>query len=157
MRRFHHEFQSVVEMIDYGRMVYHGVFVPEEVLGRVPEMRGRRFRMEAEVGGVLLECGLMAEGKRRYVLLSKAFLKQADLSAGAEVAVRFTPVDGERVEVPLELEEALLADARAKEIWGRLSPGKRRGLAYRVAWAVQERTRRRRAEAVVDEVRGMED
>ena len=76
--RLQHEFQGVVEVTDYGRMVHHEVFVPEELLERMPGMRER------------------------------------------------------------------------------FSAGKRRGLADRVASAVQERFRRRGAEPVVDEVREME-
>ena len=77
MDRYEHSFKTAVARVDYGRMAYHGVFLPDALLETLPDARKPGFRLKAEVAGVLITCGLMAARKARYILFSNAFLKQA--------------------------------------------------------------------------------
>ena len=56
------------------------------------------------------------------------------------------------VQIPEELQAALESDPRAQAEWARLTPGRRRTLAYSVERGKRPETRRRRAGAVVDEL-----
>jgi len=150
MDRYEHSFKTAVARVDYGRMAYHGVFLPDALLETLPDARKPGFRLKAEVAGVFITCGLMAARKTRYILLSNAFLKQAGIRAGDEVLVRFSHLSSNHVEIPYELEVALAANSRAKTAWNNLSPGKKRAHAHQVASAMQEATRQRRATRVVE-------
>ena len=133
-------------------MFYGGVFLPDTLLSELPQVRDRGFRLVGEVGGVMSEFGLMAVKTRRYIVLSKDFLAQAKLKTGDEVVFRFSPVDPDRVEVPMELEQALQTHRAADAIWKKLSAGKRREFANRVASAARETTRQKRVHHLIDEL-----
>ena len=133
-------------------MFYGGVFLPDTLLSELPQVRDRGFRLVGEVGGVMSEFGLMAVKTRRYIVLSKDFLAQAKLKTGDEVVFRFSPVDPDRVEVPMELEQALQTHRAADAIWKKLSAGKRREFANRVASAARETTRQKRVHQLIDEL-----
>lgn len=133
-------------------MFYGGVFLPDTLLSELPKARERGFRLVGEVGGVMSEFGLMAVKTRRYVVLSKDFLAQAKLKTGDEVVFRFSPVDPDRVEVPMELEQALQTHRTADTIWKKLSAGKRREFANRVASAARETTRQKRVYQLIEEL-----
>ena len=152
MRSYHYQFEATIECIKYGRMFYGGVFLPDTLLSELPQARERGFRLVGEVGGVMSEFGLMAVKTRRYIVLSKDFLAQAKLQRGDEVVFRFSPVDPNRVEVPMELEQALQTHRTADTIWKKLSAGKRREFANRVASAARETTRQKRVYQLIEEL-----
>lgn len=151
-RRHDFSFRAPVEKHDFGRMAYHAVFVPEDILTLLPLAQYPRLRIDAEVGGLLTNCGLMMAKQRRYILLSAAFMKQAGLRFGDPVDVHFSIADQDRVDVPAELEEAIQRRARTREVWESLTPGKRRGLVHRVASAVRPETREQRVLEVLDQL-----
>jgi Bacteriocin-protection, YdeI or OmpD-Associated len=137
MRSYQYQFEAPIECIKYGRMFYGGVFLPDTILSALPQARERGFRLVGEVGGLFSEFGLMAVKTCRYVVLSKSFLAQAKLKTGDVVAFRFSPLDLNYVEVPVELEQALDSNHTARVVWSNLTSGKKREYSYRVASAVQ--------------------
>ena len=87
---------------------------------------------------------------RWYLLVSKKAMKAAGVSLGDDVEVRFRIADQEAVDVPHDLERALEADAVALARWYALTPGKKRGLAFRVAQAKRPETRAKRTAEVLE-------
>lgn len=150
MRLYQYQFEAPIERIKYGRMFYGGVFLPENILSALPQARERGFRLVGEVGGLFSEFGLMAVKICRYIVLSNSFLAQAKLKTGDVVVFRFSPVDPSYVEVPVELEQALDSNHNARRIWDNLKSGKKREYSYRVASAVHEATRLRRAYQLIE-------
>lgn len=150
MRSYLYQFETTIECIRYGRMFYGGVFLPEHILSALPQARERGFRLSGEVGGLMSEFGLMAVKTRRYVVLSKGFLAQAKLKVGDGVVFRFSPVDPNDIEIPIELEQALRSNRAAALVWDQLTTGKKRECAHRVASAARETTRLKRAYELVE-------
>ncbi len=150
MRSYNYQFEAPIERIKYGRMFYGGVFLPDTILSALPQARERGFRLVGEVGGLFSEFGLMAVKTCRYIVLSNSFLAQAKLKTGDVVVFRFSPVNPDYVEVPVELEQALDSNHNALRVWGSLTSGKKREYSFRVASAAQEATRLRRAYQLIE-------
>jgi Bacteriocin-protection, YdeI or OmpD-Associated/Domain of unknown function (DUF1905) len=155
MYRFDFHFEGPIVEHDFGRMAYKAVFIPEEILAQLPLAQFPRLRIDAMVGGVLTNCGLMAAKRRRYILLSAAFMKQAGLKFGQQVDVQFRIADQNAVDVPDELEQAIRAHNALAELWDSLSPGKRRSFAYHVASATRSETREERVLEVIESLRDL--
>ena len=66
--------------------------------------------------------------------------KQCDVTLGDRVFVQFDIADQDAVEVPEELRFALEVNDQAAAVWSGLTPGKRRGFAYRVDSAKRRET-----------------
>lgn len=142
-------FSAAVEELDFGRMVYAVVYVPELVRRRLAA--GTRARVIGTVGGVRFRGGVLpAGGGRQYLLLSKKFLKSAGLAVGDTTTVRLRLDDPDAVELVPEFERALSTNPTASRVWERMTPGARRGFAHRVASAKQATTRRARIEECID-------
>jgi Bacteriocin-protection, YdeI or OmpD-Associated/Domain of unknown function (DUF1905) len=155
MRRFEYFFSGPIEKHDFGRMAYNAVFLPDSVLSKLPMAKYPRLRIDAEIGGLLTNCGLMAAKKRRYLLLSEAFMKQADLKFGQNVEVYFNIADQDAVEVPEDLEQAIFSSASSRSAWEALSAGKRRSFAFRVSSAARTYTREQRILEVIESIRDL--
>jgi hypothetical protein len=152
MRSYQYQVEASIEHTKYGRMFYSGVFLPEELLAALPQARERGFRLVGEVGGLFSEFGLMAFKSARYVVFSKGYLAEAKLKIGDVVTLRFSPVDPNHVEVPHELEQVLSSMRGGRAGWDKLTSGKRRELAFRVASAAREETRMKRAFQIVEDL-----
>jgi hypothetical protein len=148
---YKYEFDAPLERIKYGRYFYGGVFLPEAILSVLPEARERLFRIVGEIGGLFGEFGLMPIKNQRYIVLSKSVLKEAKLETGDIVLVRFSPIDPNHIEIPVELERAIESYHAARIAWNNLTSGKKREYSNYVSSATQEATRLKRAYRVVEE------
>lgn len=95
---------------------------------------------------------------RKYFILSSKFLKVAGLRLGDIVDFRFNIDDHDFVELPPELEAALVEDAALSDIWNDLSAGRKRFFCHQISSARQQSarqqaTRHRRLEAVVADLK----
>ena len=77
-------------------------------------------------------------------------MKKCGLEMGGDVLVSFRIADQNAVDVPSELQRALAANANAKQAWDKLTTGRKRGYAYRVASAKRMETRENRVDEVID-------
>jgi len=152
MRPYQYQFEAPVEHIKYGRMFYGGVFMPSTIFTALPQARERGFRLVGEVGGLVSEFGLMAVKTLRFIVLSQSFLVQSKLKTGDIITVRFSPIDPENIDVPIELEQALKTNRAAGIVWSNLTSGKKREFAFRVASAEQEVTRLKRAYQLIEKI-----
>lgn len=151
-----YQFTAKIDMIDYGRMVYAVVFVPAPLAKKLPFESAPRLRVMAELranntdGKTVEHAGaLLPEARGHYILLSRKLLTRLNAQIGDEISVAFAIDDPERVDTPPVLSEALAEEPDLDEAWQALTPGKRRGLAYRIAQAKTESTQLKR----IDELR----
>jgi hypothetical protein len=142
-------FTTEIAELNFGRMMYHVVYLPAIVQRRFTA--GERARVVGTVGGMPFKGGVLhAGGGRQYLLLSKKFLKSAGLAVGSIITIRVRLDDPNAVELVPEFERALEAHPIASQAWKRLTPGTQRGFAHRVASAKQATTRRARIEECID-------
>ncbi|MEM6690391.1 MAG: YdeI/OmpD-associated family protein, partial [Planctomycetota bacterium] len=115
-----------------------------------------RLRIDGVVGGQPFHGAFQPTGEGRYYLIvSKKFRKAVGLEIGDRTEVSFSIADQNAVDVPRELQFALEADEALNQIWIHLTPGRRRGLAYRVASAKRSETRENRVDEVLETLRLM--
>lgn len=145
-------FDSPIVSHDWGKFTYSVVFVPEDLQANLPFDQFPRLRIEAEIGNRPFFGAFQPMNGRYYLLLSKRFLKSAGLELGDWVTVRLRIADQDAVDVPPALQRALKADGHAKAMWEKLTPGKRRGLAYQVASAKTAPTQTRRASKIIEKI-----
>ncbi|MEM9184961.1 MAG: YdeI/OmpD-associated family protein [Planctomycetota bacterium] len=151
MVRYPFEFEATIELHDFGRMAYSVVYVPPAIAERLPIAEHPRLRVTGEVNGKRFDGALNPAGKgRHYLILSKRFLKPCRAEVGDKVWVQFDIADQDAVDTPEELLRALEANAAAAKAWQSLTPGKQRGLVYRVSSAKRAETRERRVEEVIE-------
>ena len=133
-----------------GNYHYNVVFLPVEIHDQLPFDTYPRLRIKGEVGHMPFAGAFQPTGGRRYLLLSKKFLKKGGFEIDDWLTVRFQIDDQDAVDVPELLDKALSQEPQAKATWDKLSPGKKRGLAYRVSSAKTEPTQMRRVEKVLE-------
>ena len=152
MSYFTYSFEGPIVHHDIGsdKYQYTVVFLPRELQTELPLKQYPRLRIEAEVGEFPLNGALQPVRGDWYLLLSKSMLKQGGWKLGDDVRVRFRVADQDAVEVPEALQDALDGNEDAAEAWEKLTPGKRRGLAYRVATAKTQPTREKRVAEVLE-------
>lgn len=147
------QFDAIVSVLDFGRMSYSVLYAPPEIVRELSLADNPRLRIDGFVADQRFKGAFQPAGENQYYLiLSKRFLKSAGLSPGDTATALFTIADPDAVDVPLELQHALQANPDAAAKWDALTPGKRRGLAYRVASAKREKTKSRRVEEVLEEL-----
>ncbi|MEM1027213.1 MAG: YdeI/OmpD-associated family protein [Planctomycetota bacterium] len=164
-----HAFEGEVVEYDVGsqRYVYTVVWLPESLHAALPLKAFPRLRVTGEMNEIEFASALMpvpgatvpgSKGQRRwYLLLSKKQLQAMDAALGSVLRVRFRVDDQEAVDVPAVLASALKANAQMRGLWEALTPGKQRGLAYRVASAKRAETQGKRVTEVFEILTGVRD
>ena len=158
MSYYQHRFTGRLAIHRVGHYRYRVVFLPPELAAELPFDAHPRLRMDGEIGDVPVQAAWQPAGTNAsrgyYVMVSPAVCRAAGLAVGDEVEVRFNVADPDAVVVPEELQAALAAHVRARAAWERLTPGRLRGLAARVASPRLAATRERRAGEIVDGLLG---
>jgi hypothetical protein len=107
-----HPFSARLTELDFGRMVYHVVFIPDSVRRKLST--APRARVIGTVNGVPFRGGVLpAGGGRHYLLLSKRFLKSSGGSVGDLMKVCLSLDDPDGVVLLPEFERALNANPTA--------------------------------------------
>lgn len=145
-------FTAKVDLYDFGRMAYTVVHLPPEIVSQLDLKNHPRLRITGTVQGVPYEGACQPTGKGWYLLLSRQFLRQADLQVDDMAELKLSIADQNAVDVPFELVAALAQRHGAQKKWDGLTAGKRRSFAYRVASAKRPKTREQRTLEVLDAV-----
>lgn len=152
MSYYAHAFTGRLETHALGTYVYRVVFLPPEIEALLPA--SARLRFEGEIGDVPVRAAWQpAPGRGKYAMVSPELCRQAGLSVGDPVEVRFNPAPADAVDVPEALQDRLGADPELAALWDALTPGKRRGLAHLIAAAKSPATLARRLDDVADRLR----
>ena len=139
------------------RYVYTVVFLPPEILAELPLKAHPRLRITGEINDHPFDAALTPVRGAWYILFSRKMLAAIGARPGDEVQIRFRIADQDAVEIPPALQAALSADRRMSALWNSQTPGKRRGLAYRVASAKTAKTQSKRVAEVFDILEGKRD
>lgn len=144
-------FESAVEPPEPMR----GLQVPEELVDALD--RGKRPRVTVTVNGHSWRTRVAIMRGRFLIGFSNANRKAAGASVGDVVEVRLEPDDEPAVVVePEELTVALDSDGAIREAFDRLSFSRRRAHVHAVESAKRPDTRRRRVEAVIADLQGVD-
>jgi len=121
--------------------------VPERVLAALGPAR----RVEGEINEFPVNLALtkapVVDGA--FLWAGTSLLDKAGIAPGQRLEIRLRPAADDRVDVPEDVLAALRA-ARVVSKWNALSPGKQRGLLYKIDTAKTAATRKRRIEALVE-------
>ena len=148
-----HRFTGTVESRDMSGMKFSLVVIPPSICKKLPLAERRRLRIEGEINGYPFNNALQPTRLGESLLmLSRKMMKAARLHEGQRVEIVFEVADQDHVDVPSTLAFALGANDLAQTVWDGLTPGKRRGLAYRVASAKRPETIENRIEEVLEEL-----
>lgn len=141
-----HAFTAPLEVEHLGNAQFLFIHLPDHLQALPAFAAPGRRRMKGTVAGVPVHRAWQPtrEG-RRYLMLSAAIARQAGLSPGDPVAVSFSLVDDDHVEVPAELREALRQEPAWRRLWAAQTPGRQRGIAHHVDSARSPETRAARA------------
>ncbi len=156
MTHFPFQFEAPIEYHDVGseKYAYTVIYVPADVLAQLPMQEFPRLRITGEVGDHPIDASLTPAKGKWYILLSKKLLKATAQSVGEHVDVRFAIADQAHVDVPAALQDALRENDHLHDLWTRQTPGKQRGLAYRVSSAKTPATQAKRIDEVYRILRG---
>lgn len=146
---FHpYELLAKIEALDFGKYIYEVVWLNEELQDALPLDRHPRLRIAGEINGMDFSGAVMPSGGRHYVMVPKAIRTRQKIGLGTVITMRFGVDDQDRVDMPEELSELLAEHEDVAELWAKLTPGKQRGFAHRVASAKTAATRQKRVEEV---------
>lgn len=136
---------------------YTVVILPDNITESLPFDRYPRLRVEGEIADLPFEGAWQPNGDGTcYLIVPKRIMVDADLRLGSIVEVRFSIGDQNAVDIPTALEKALSSDEKALAEWGKLTSGRKRSFAYRVASAKSAGTIAARVEEVIGMVRNSE-
>lgn len=142
-------FEAKISTLDYGRYNYTVVYLPDELAGQLPLAKFPRLRVEGEIAEYPFNAALIPAQQGRHLIIPPELMKAASLQRDDLVEVRFNIADQDGVAVPEELQVALSENPLAAAVWERMTPGRRRGLAYLVAKPKGEETRAKKAADLV--------
>ncbi|MFN3192149.1 MAG: YdeI/OmpD-associated family protein [Aureliella sp.] len=151
MGGYGYEFPASVELLDFGSMAYSVVYAPNDIVQKLKLEESPRLRVCGDIGGKEFAGASQPAGAGQYYLiLSKKFCRDAQLSVGDRTSIRIDVADQNAVDVPRELQFALNAREEAHRVWQSLTPGRRRGFAHRVGSAKRASTIENRVEEVIE-------
>lgn len=133
-----------------GTMVYTVIFLPDDLAAQLPFDQHPRLRMSGEVNGAAVSGAWQPVRGRWYLMLSKSALRNARVSVGDTVEVRFRIKDQDAVDVPEPLQAALNLREAAAETWRRMTAGQRRGAVHQLTSAGTLATFNRRLAELVE-------
>jgi hypothetical protein len=150
------EFDAHIESMVWGRSTYTIIRLPADAVALWKTTKVKR--VAGEIDGVPVDLAITTAPVIRdaFVWAGAALLRRLEAEPGELVHVRLGPTDPDSVVVPDDVASALAA-AGLRSPWDSLSPGKRRGLLYRVDSARTEPTRQRRIRELCDAVPGRDD
>ncbi|CAD79166.1 chaperonin involved in protein secretion (CsaA protein) [Rhodopirellula baltica SH 1] len=125
------------------------VYLPKHIVSQLDFGKSKRLRIDGEINGIRIECGLMPDKGKWCFMVSKKLQKLCGIAPGDTASVSFDIADSEAVVVPKELQFALEANDAAMSAWEKWTAGKRRAQCHRVSSAKRVETRERRAEEVI--------
>jgi len=142
-------FEGAVEPLVWGRATYTILRVPAEVAA--PLRAAGSARVEGEIAehpvNLALSRAPVVEGD--FLWAGQSLLDRIGIVPGERVEVRLRPAASDAVDTPDDLAAALRRAGRTAQ-WEALTPGKRRGLIYRIDTAKTVATRDKRIATLID-------
>jgi hypothetical protein len=142
-------FEGVIEPVLRGETTYTILRLPDDIAAALEAAGAKRVEGEFADHPVNLALTRAAPvGDFAFLWAGKSLLEATGLEPGAPFEVRLRPAPDDAVDTPDDVAHALRR-AEVKAAWEALTPGKRRGLLYKVATAKTQGTRDKRIAALV--------
>ena len=150
-------FEASIEKLPIGNgpkvLRYNVVILPDKLTKALPFNEYPKLRIIGEIGDHPIRGAWnpVADG-RKYFILSQKFLDNAELMVGDMTEVRFNIDDQDYVDIPIELQHALMLNTTLKAKWESLTAGKKRFHCHQVSSAKQQKTREKRLADVISQL-----
>lgn len=142
-------FEGEVEPVAWGRATYTILRLPDPVAEALHAAGARRVEGEINEHPVNLALSRAPVVEGVFLWAGQSLLDRLGIAPGDRLEVRLRPSPDDRVETPPDVEAALLR-AGYMAAWDALTPGKRRGLLYKVGTAKTDATRSKRIDALIE-------
>jgi hypothetical protein len=148
-------FDAVIEPIDWGGTTYTIVRLPPAVAAALGPAR----RVEGEFAehpvNLAITRGPAEVIEGPFLWAGRSLMDRTGLAPGTVFEARLRPAPEDGVEVPGDVALALRSGG-VLDAWEALTPGKRRGLLYKIDTAKRAETRAARIAALVRDLAGAE-
>lgn len=143
-------FEGRVEPLTWGRTTYTILRLPDGALRDLGPCR----RVEGEIAEHPVNLALSRAPGVEGVFLwtGQSLLDRLGIQPGEPVEIRLRPAPDDRVDLDPDIEAALRRDG-VLPAWESLTPGRRRGLLYRIATAKTDATRQKRIQRLVEDLK----
>jgi Bacteriocin-protection, YdeI or OmpD-Associated len=142
-------FEARIEPMVWGKSTYTILRIPPDMLDAL----GRAKRVEGEIAehpvNLAPTRAPVIEGP--FLWAGQSLLDRIGITPGEVVEVRLRPAPDDRVDLPDDVALALRA-ADVLSAWQNLTPGKRRGLLYKIDTAKTDATRQKRIGLLIAEL-----
>ncbi len=146
-------FEGEIEPVTWGRATHTILRVPVAVARELEAAGASRVEGEIAEYPVNLRLTRATEVDGVFVWAGKSLLDAAGLRPGERVTVRLRAAPDAAVELPTDIAAVLRAEGLTAA-WEALTPGRRRGLLYKVSTAKKAKTRARRIAELIETIRG---
>lgn len=142
-------FSARIEPMVWGRSTYTILRLPPAVAKALSNAK----RVEGDINDYPINLAPTRAPAIKGVFLwaGQSLLDRIGIVPGQEIEVRLRAAPEDCVDLPDDIAVALRA-AKVLALWERLTPGKRRGLIYKIETAKTQTTRARRIAALVSEL-----
>jgi hypothetical protein len=147
------DFEGCVEPLDWGRATYTILRLPEDVAAALASQGAKRVEGEINDWPVNLALSRAPVVEGVFLWTGQSLLDRLGVAPGEPLEIRLRPAPADEVDIPEDLALAL-RQGSAVEAWEALTPGKRRGLLYKIDTAKTAPTRAKRIAALVAELGG---
>jgi hypothetical protein len=141
-------FEGRVEPLVWGRATYTILRLPDDTAAALAAAGARRVEGEINDHPVNLALSRAPVVEGVFLWAGQSLLDRIGIAPGEPLEVRLRPAPDDAVDLPPDL-AAALRRAGLTDTWEALSPGRRRGLLYRIDSARKAATRDKRIAALV--------
>jgi hypothetical protein len=145
------EFTARIETLEWGKSTYTILRLPVHVAARFAAEGAGRVEGEINEFPVNLAPTRAPVLAETFLWTGKSLLDRIGIGPGDDVEVRLRKAPDDEVETPDDIAAALRA-AGASHMWDALTPGKRRGLLYKIGTAKTQATRDKRIAKLIGEL-----
>jgi hypothetical protein len=146
-------FEGRIEPLVWGRSTYTILRLPDDAAAILAAQGAKRVEGEMNDHPVNLALTRAPVVDGVFLWAGRSLLDQLGIEPGEPIEVRLRTAPADAVETPDDVDHALHA-AGATEFWDALTPGKRRGLLYRISTAKTLPTRAKRIAALTATLTG---
>lgn len=130
------------------------IFLPSEMASKLPFDRRSKLRIRGELGRAAFTGAWQPRQGGWFLMVSRRLRQASGYEIGDLATLRFQVEPEDSVDVPAPLESALLSAPECANLWRTLTPGRQRALSHLVSSAKTPATSQRRAEKVLEYLRG---
>ena len=145
-------FDGQIEIMIWGEKVYTVLKIPEDVLQKIDQFGSNRIDLEIRDFSYNLALTKAPIFDGVFLYFGKEKLTETGLNVGEITEFPLRASDPDFVEIPAELQEALISN-NAEKLWHELSPGMRRTKLQPILKAKQETTKERHINLLIHSLR----